>query len=73
MTTICWGVNRRYTVHVRARGCRKFHAVGKATRSKRVALRRLADEMARGGWQRGVVALHAEYYDPIAVYELEQR
>lgn len=54
---ICGGGNRRFLVYVRPHGHRIWRLVGKPTKSKKVALHRLAGAMAedRMGWlKRGM-------------------
>ena len=70
---ICTGVNTHFMARVRWPGYRKYQLVGKPTRSKRVALRRLADAFATGKYQRGDVIMTADYYDPEVICELVRR
>lgn len=69
---ICDGVNRRYAVRVRYSGFRKYELLS-THRSRRAALRRLADAMASGSYDRGDVLMSADYYDPVQVWEVMRR
>lgn len=70
---VCSGVNRRYQARVHYYGLRRYELLGPPTRSRRVALRRLADAMATGRYNRGDVLMAADYYEPVQVYEMVHR
>ena len=66
------GLNPRYTVRVRAPGCRAYTLAGQF-RSKERALVRLAREMAPGWWKRGDVLFSCDWYEPTRVFEMVQQ
>ena len=70
---VCSGVNRQYQARVHSYGLRRYELLGPPTRSRRVALRRLADAMDTGRYNRGDVLMAADYYDPIQVFEIVRR
>lgn len=71
---ICTGSNTRYHVYVKDFGCRTWDGVGKPTKSKRVAMKRLGEAMLSSQFvKRGVVAILADYYDPEPIYEIVKR
>ena len=67
---ICGGVNVRYQARARWDGFRRYQLIGKPTKSKRVAMRRLAGAMLDTSYKRGDVLMWADYYEPEQVYEL---
>ncbi len=67
---ICGGVGRRYRARVRLYGHRRYQLLGKRTRSKRVAMRLLADAMLSTSYKRGDVLIMDEYYDPVPIVEM---
>lgn len=70
---ICRGVNRRYLGMVRATGCRKWIVAGPERRSKRRAVNDVLDKMLNSrSWKRGSVLFTADYYEPIAVLEINR-
>ena len=71
--TVCGGVGVRYQARARWYGYRRYRLLGKATKSKRVAMRRLADAMLDTEYKRGDVLLCAEYYDPEPIVEMVRR
>jgi hypothetical protein len=60
----------RFVARVRMRGYRKYQLVGKPTKSKATAIRRMAAEFAKGFYHRADVICTADYYDPHQVCEL---
>lgn len=70
---ICQGVNVRYRARARWPGYRRYRLIGKATKSYRVALRRMADAFATGKYHRADVLMSADYYDPVMLCELVRR
>lgn len=70
---ICRGVNTRYQARARWPGYRRYQLIGKASRSYRVALRRMAGAFATGNYHRADVLISADYYDPEMVCELTRR
>ena len=70
--TVCSGLNQRYVVRAHWPGDRKYQLLGHH-RSRRAALRRLADAMASGSYNRGDVLMSADYYDPVQIYEVVRR
>lgn len=67
---ICGGVGKRYQARVRPPGYQRWTPIGKPTKSYRVAVRRMAEAFAEGGYKRGDVIMWAEYYDPVMLCEL---
>jgi hypothetical protein len=67
------GVNKRYWIRVRERGRRKFHVIGKPSRSKTVAFLRLARMMANSNlYSRGEILLSADYYDFTLIAKMDR-
>ena len=62
----------RFQARVRWPGHRKYILIGNPTRSKEIALVRLAREFARGNYKRGDVLVTADYYDPMAICEIKK-
>lgn len=62
------GTNRRFGVHVRRAGGRKYKLVGKLTKSRDVAIRRLALTMVDSQWKRGVVTFISDYYEVTPIF-----
>ena len=67
---LCTGTNTRYQVYGRHFGCRTYRGVGKPTKSKRAAYRRMADVFNEQGFKRVIVCVLADYYDPEPIAEL---
>ena len=67
---VCGGTGRHYRVYSHWPGHKKYQMVGKPTKSPRVALRVASETMLTGLYNRVVVTLCADYYDPMKVYEL---
>lgn len=67
---ICRGVNRLYQARVRYAGDRRYWLLDAPTKSKRKALRQLADAFASGLYKRGDVLFWSDYYEPIQVVEM---
>ena len=70
---VCSGVNRQYQARAHYYAARRYELLGSPTRSRRVALRRLADAMDSGRYNRGDVLMTADYYDPVPVFEMVRR
>ncbi len=68
--TVCTGTNQRYLARVRWHGYRRYKLLGKTTKSKRVAMRRLSDAMLDPAYKRGDVLLLADWYEPVSLYEM---
>jgi len=70
---LCRGSGQKYLARVRWPGHRIYHLLGKPTRSRKVALRRLIEALDTYDYKRGDVLLLAEYYDPVQLFELVRR
>ena len=70
---VCSGVKRQYQARAHCYGQRRYELLGPPTRSRRIALRRLADAMDTGRYNRGDVLFWADYYDPVPVFEMVRR
>ncbi len=68
--TVCTGTNQRYQPRARWYGYRRYRLLGKPTKSKRVAMRRLADAMLDHAYKRGDVLLLADWYEPEPIVEM---
>jgi hypothetical protein len=73
MIAICQGTNTRYQARVRYARQRRYTLVGKPSKSRYAALRRLAEAFTIAGYKRGDVIVTADYYEPVPIYELVRR
>ena len=71
--TVCTGVDSHYRVYARHFGHQIWHQVGKRTKSKGVAMRRMARAFDEQGFKRAMVAYCADYYDPTPICELVRK
>lgn len=70
---ICGGENVRYQARARYSGMRRWHLLGTLTRSRRLAMRRLSTAMLDLPYRQGEIVMLADYYEPVAIYEVRQR
>jgi hypothetical protein len=69
-SAICSGVGKWYLARTRDFGCRKWDALGKSTKSYRIALSRMNRAFATGKFKRADVIMGADYYDPLRLVQL---
>ena len=69
---ICRGTNVRYLPRVRYHGYRNYIRLGKYTKSYPAALRRLTKAFETGRYKRGDVLMISDYYDPVAICEIQK-
>lgn len=72
---ICTGTNIRFQARTHWRGYQKWNLIGKPSRSKRAAARRMLEAFLDnpGGWvNRADVIMTADYYDPVQLFEMRR-
>ena len=69
---ICRGMNVQYIPRVRYHGYRKYILLGKYTKSYSTALHRLTKAFETGRYKRGDVLMITNYYDPVAICEIQK-
>lgn len=70
---ICGGYGRKWLVYSHWPGDKKYHLVGKPTKSKKVAMQLMVKTMLEGNFNRVAVAFADEYYDPAFAYEIVKK
>lgn len=70
---ICGGVGKRFHVLVQPSRGRRWVRIGKPTTMLPTAARRLATTMAESTtYERGVVTMTADYYEPVTLLEMNR-